>query len=217
MNNNDKVFICNYWWFQSNYGAILTAYAINNLIENSILVNDINIKFHELYNLRYTFSFPFRKKYLKTIKLNDKYISLVELNKKANTFVVGSDQVFRIGTNFKERRYQYLLDFAYLKTKKIAFSASFGLDKKGVIEEAGKEAILWTKISLKSFDFISVREKSGVEICRDLFDVKAEWIIDPVFILDKSKWDELIENAELLKPVQNDNIKQSLQITHRSA
>ena len=51
------------------------------------------------------------------------------------------------------------------------------------------------KKSLQSFDFISVREKSGVEICKEVLGVDAEWIIDPVFILEKAKYDELINNA----------------------
>ncbi len=41
--------------------------------------------------------------------------------------------------------------------------------------------------------FISAREKDGVEICKDVLGVDAEWIIDPVFVLEKEKWEELIE------------------------
>lgn len=197
MNKDKKIFICNYWWYCTNYGAILTAYAINKIIPNSILVEDVEITKHRLSNRYYNFSLPFAQKHLKTIKLNDKYENLIDLNKESDTFIVGSDQVFRIGTNFGERRYQYLLDFVNLQGKKIAFSASFGFDKAGVLEEADEETRNWARTSLKSFDFISVREKSGIEICKDLFEVNAEWIIDPVFILEKENYNKLIQDATI--------------------
>ena len=91
--------------------------------------------------------------------------------------------------------YQYLLDFTNIDKKKIAFSASFGVDKEQFLKETSRETIDKMNISLKSFDLISVREKSGIEICKDLFNVKAEWIIDPVFIMNKSNYDELIKNS----------------------
>ena len=34
------------------------------------------------------------------------------------------------------------------------------------------------------FDFISVKRKSGVEICKEKFNVTAEWVLDPVFVCD---------------------------------
>ena len=90
---------------------------------------------------------------------------------------------------------QYLLDFARPEAKKIAFSASFGVGKEEFLNENSEEIIEHMKNSLQSFDFISVREKSGVEICKEVLGVDAEWIIDPVFILEKAKYEELLNNA----------------------
>ena len=50
------------------------------------------------------------------------------------------------------------------------------------------------KNSLKSFDYISVREQSGVDICSDVFGVEAKCIPDPVIIFDN--WEELIKNSD---------------------
>ena len=113
-----------------------------------------------------------------------------ELNEICDTFLVGSDQVFRpIYAN--NCLYQFFLDFVEPNKKKISISASFGVTKEKLLEESDNITLLKIKESLKSFDFISVREKFGVEICKDIFDVDAEWIIDPVFILDKSYFETI--------------------------
>lgn len=190
MKNN--ISILNYWW-TANYGANLTAYAIQQLIKDSILIN--NLQWREtIISKPYNFHLNFAKKYLKTSNNYQKVQDFLNLNNKSNTFIVGSDQVFRpIYTN--QMLDKYLLDFVGENAKKIAFSASFGVDKEKFLQENSSETIEHMKTSLKSFDFISVREKSGVEICKDIFNVDAEWIIDPVFILDESNYDKLIKNS----------------------
>lgn len=188
----ETVFITNYW-DAINYGANLTAYALQQLIENSMLVDNSDFRQY-LGESRYNFHLNFAKKYLKTSNNYQKVQDFLNLNNKSNTFIVGSDQVFRpIYTN--QMLDQYLLDFVGENVKKIAFSASFGVDKEKFLQENSSETIEHMKTSLKSFDFISVREKSGVEICKDLFGVDAEWIIDPVFILDKTKYENIIKNT----------------------
>ena len=187
------IYIINFW-HTNNYGANLTAFALQNvlqqlgfdnkLINNPIYTNEIMLK--------KCFGFKFQQQHLITTQKIDKNADI--LNSDCEIFITGSDQVFRpIYT--QKKLDQYLLDFVTQNKKKIAFSASFGVDKEQFVKENSQEIIEHMKNSLKSFDFISVREKSGVEICKDLFDVDAQWIIDPVFILDKSKYDELIENV----------------------
>ena len=193
----NKIMIINFWANRINYGADLTAYALQYLINNSGNYSCILID-NQFFNYKCEYEkFNFFKDFEKNIKQTKKcetYENFYDLNQNANTFITGSDQVFRFGSD-SSRNYQYLLDFADINRKKIAFSASFGIDKELFLQETSPQIIEKMKRSLQSFDFISVREKSGVEICRDLFDVKAEWIIDPVFILDRAKWDELIENS----------------------
>ena len=192
MNQENNISILNFWW-AANYGANLTAYALQQLIENSILVDNSDFQQY-LGDLAQEFHHNFVKKYLQTSDVCRTTNSLCNLNRNCNTFIVGSDQVFRPKLN-KRIADTFLLDFANINSKKIAFSASFGVDKEKFLKENSKEKIERMRTSLKSFDFISCREKSGVEICRDLFDVKAEWIIDPVFIADKDIYDELLKKA----------------------
>ena len=98
-------------------------------------------------------------------------------------FVVGSDQVFR----YKYiRRFLdiYTLAFTEFSKKRIALSASFGTDNF----EAGYQKTYEFKKNIKRFDAVSTREISGVDLCKNTFDVNATHIIDPVFLIDKNKY-----------------------------
>lgn len=193
----NKVFIFNLWHTTNNYGANLTAYALQEILKNlnynPELVNNafqVTKKKSKSKNC----SIKFWNKYLNT---SPNFINDVNsLNNEADKFIVGSDQVFRpIYTGHKLK--EYLLDFVKPDSKKIAFSASFGVDKEKFLEENTPETIQNMKDSLQSFDSVSVRENVGVDICRDIMGIEAEWIIDPVFILDKSYYDKLITNATI--------------------
>ena len=192
MNQENNVIIFNYWWTE-NYGALLTAYALQNLISRAYLANnkdDLLLVTSEVHN---SFVKKFVPKYLNILQEFKAFSDY--LKKQDNIYVTGSDQVFRVSTQNSNLISENLLDNVALNTKKIAFSASFGVNKKEFIEETPEYKIEHMKNSLKSFDFISVREKSGVEICKDILEVNAEWIIDPVFILDKSRYFDLIQSA----------------------
>ncbi len=189
-----NVCIFNFWWV-SNYGALLTAYAIQTLINKfgySTLLIDNSYKHNEL--ISENFAKNFEQHHLKTSSKISLYKDFNSLNQKSNIFITGSDQILR-PIAARERLSQYLQDFVSINSKKITMAASFAVDKKTLLEETNSQTLENMKLSLKSFDFISVREKSGVEICKDLFDVDAEWIIDPVFIMNKSNYDELIKNS----------------------
>ena len=136
MQNN--ISILNYWW-AANYGANLTAYALQMLIENSILVD--NSDFQQcLAESKQVFHRNFAKKYLNTGDVCRMPLSLQNLNKNSNTFIVGSDQVFRPSINRKIAD-TFLLDFADINSKRIALSASFGVNKEKFHQENSKETI----------------------------------------------------------------------------
>lgn len=189
-----NVCIFNFWWV-SNYGALLTAYAIQSLI-NKLDYNPLLIDNSYRHNnlISENFAKNFEQRYLKTSNKVFLYNDFNNLNKKSNIFITGSDQILR-PIAARERLSQYLQDFVSVDSKKITMAASFAVDKKTLLEETDFQILEKMKTSLKSFDFVSVREKSGVEICKDLFDIDAEWIIDPVFIMNKFNYDELIKNS----------------------
>ena len=185
-----NVNIINYWHTQ--YGGIITAYALQEIVKelgyNCKLIN--NMLNWESQVQKKSFNKIFEEKYLSvTPRITPEY-NLENLNENANIFITGSDQVFR--TKYITHLIsQYLLTFTSPDKKRIAFSASFGVGKEQFLKETSEKDMEIMKEALQSFDYVSVREKSGVEMCQNLFDVNAEWIIDPVFILNRQKYENL--------------------------
>lgn len=188
---NKNVFIQNFWYV-SNYGACLTAYALYTII-NQLNYNVQLIDISSLgESLTYSFS-SFINRHCKATQHIKSYSDFEQISDKDSIYITGSDQVFRpylVKNNLNKFLFDYIGE-----VKKIAFSASFGKDKEGFIKETSPKIIEQMTQSLKSFDLISVREKSGVEICKDIFGVNAEWIIDPVFILEKSYFENIAQEG----------------------
>lgn len=177
-------------WGTCNYGAILTAYAIQNIFKekglNCPLLNYIPWK-KGLY-LGSVFE-KFANRYLDLTHEVKTSADFSALNALTDTFIVGSDQVFRYKyiNRFMDI---YSLAFTEFSKKRIAFSASFGTDNF----EAGPQRTYEFKKNLKRFDAISTRELSGVDLCKNTFNIDAKHLIDPVFLIDKGKYvDEIID------------------------
>ena len=85
------------------------------------------------------------------------------------------------------------MDFTSDSTKKIAYAASFGNDKwdECSINETNK-----IKTFINRFDAISVRENQGKDICKNVFGVEAQHLLDPTLIVDKSIYNNLIANCK---------------------
>ncbi len=182
--------ILNFYFENENYGAILTAYALNKLLTNmgfdALNINHVP-SFYKKRNVVDNSNFvQFRNRYIpQTDFVSDKK-QFKKLNKYFDTFIVGSDQVFRNGFTKRGNDFYYL-NFVNNKNKKIAYSASFGVDKF----EGKKIRILRVKKWLKRFDSISVREESGLEILKNTFNIKnAIHVLDPVFLVD---WKEITQ------------------------
>lgn len=114
------------------------------------------------------------------------------LNRGFDGYVVGSDQVWRM-KNVWGAGYNYFLDFtADLPVKRVAYAASFGV---GYWDDAHPEySIPIVKKLLLKFDGISVRENTGVTLCKDTFGVHAEHVLDPTLLLKK---EDYIRNLHL--------------------
>ena len=100
------------------------------------------------------------------------------------------DQVFRQKYNRKCGFYFYL-PFADADKKKIACAASFGVD----VPEGSESDRRLMAYYLSLFDDVSVREDSGVKLCREEFGREARQISDPVFWLSAEEWGRLVGNA----------------------
>jgi hypothetical protein len=113
---------------------------------------------------------------------------------RLGAIIVGSDQVWR---GSYTRNYQdYFLSFSEnLSVKRLAYAASFGRDS---VEYSSKQISKCQKL-LKKFDKISVREESGIQICKEAFGVHADHIIDPTMLLQVKDYEKLFQNETDLR------------------
>lgn len=131
---------------------------------------------------------------------------------KVNAICVGSDQVWR-GKSSEVARF-FLSDFQGIDIKKIAYGASFGVD---FWEFKPEETVKCAKLA-RQFNSVSVREKSGIELCQQYLNVDAQWVLDPTLLLSKEVYDGLIpkehdshEDKYLLSYIlDQDTLKQTI-------
>ena len=129
-----------------------------------------------------------------TTKRIIKFKELIDISKNFDALVVGSDQVWR--PKYSPSIYNYFLDFASKSNDllKLSYAASFGVDQWEFTEKETKKC----KDLLKNFDGISVREDSGVLLCKENFDLKAEHVLDPTFLLDQNEYVNMISKEDLI-------------------
>lgn len=126
----------------------------------------------------------------------NKYIRRVWNNKIAEDFdavVVGSDQIWRL-KYFNDIEYAFLSFLEGSDIKRIAYAASFGVDSLDYNESQLENCARL----LKQFDTVSVRENSGIRICKDYFKVDAVQMLDPTLLLTADDYRKLIEKAVTL-------------------
>lgn len=138
---------------------------------------------------------PFIKKYIHlTRTFHNGTQDIYNFTKEAGieVVVVGSDQTWRPGLS--PDLYHLFGDFIPKDSpiKRIAYAASFGVDKL----EYSPNQLDVCKPLLQRFKAVSVRETSGIELCKKYFGVDAEWVLDPTMLLDKEDYMQLIKNYQ---------------------
>lgn len=211
----------------TNYGGILQAYALQIILKQmKHKVVTINRKPNSYSQIKLTLS-RIKNKILNKIKGNDKFlfsakdmqfiaqhstkfiknnISLTELidddsklikhfdKNKYDAVVVGSDQTWR--PKYSPNIFNFYLDFLKDKeTKRIAYASSFGVDNwEYTFEETEK-----CKMLLQKFNAVSVREKSGINLCKQHLNSAAELVLDPTMLLDKQHYIKLFKSKNIEK------------------
>lgn len=126
----------------------------------------------------------FSKKYFIT---SERFSSKAELGRCANeyaAFLVGSDQLWlpsNIAADY------YTLSYVPEKVRKIAYATSFGVSS--LPQKQAEQA----KRFLPRFDYLSVREKTGQKLIKDLTKLEAELVCDPTLLLKREQWDTLLK------------------------
>lgn len=203
----------------ANYGGILQCYALQTILER--MGHKVRVLSKPRYGRSYYIIYPMAvcKRFFKrfilgksvailkapheivrqhTDKFIHKYIhqytKRLWTDKIASHFdaiIVGSDQVWRplYSQPIEEAFLSFLGD---AKIKRISYAASFGVDNC----EYTKEQIDTCSSLLKKFDAVSVRESSGINMCKECFDVKAVQMLDPTLLLSADDYRALIKNGK---------------------
>lgn len=122
--------------------------------------------------------------------------SLVEIQRISESndydaYVVGSDQCWRPLYN----RYlpaMYLSFTENKKVKRVAYAASFGTEQWEYTQESTAQCAPLAQ----KFDLVTVREDSGVKLCKEQFGVEAAHVLDPTMLLTKEDYIHLIEEEK---------------------
>lgn len=200
----------------TNYGGILQAYALQTVLErmgHEVTHLQPKVEYHRLHNplvmplvwikrlYRKFFqgdsALPIfvnreRKKRSNTDKfifkhLKCRYLKPEEWNegiaREYDAIVVGSDQVWRPVYATDVTRF-FTAFLGHSDICRIAYAASFGVD----VNEFSEEQIAIGQEYLKLFSAISVREESGIGMCRNIFNAEASQVLDPTMLLDCSEY-----------------------------
>lgn len=127
---------------------------------------------------------------IKTTGLCRKLSKNVLAQYKADAVIVGSDQVWRPMYNcrIEDMFLKFAKDFPM---KRISYAASFGVD---FWEYTPQKTKVCSELAQK-FDAISVREESGVELCKVHLGVDATWVLDPTLLLTKEDYLPICEEV----------------------
>lgn len=113
-------------------------------------------------------------------------------------YVTGSDQLWNWKTMYMDTT--FMLDFVPETKRRISFSTSIAQE---TIPEEYREVY---RRHLSEYQAISVREKNGQKLLKDLFDIDAALIQDPTFLLDAAQWAKLADKAQFRNKIPDSYI-----------
>ena len=181
-------------WYGNNYGSMVTYYALSKIMEKlgksyAMLRNPLGRKI-DLSTLRRSHPLRFGFAHYNVTDLLP-LSRMKEHNNTFDAFLLGSDQMWNWYLS-KPYGQSYFLDFVDDDKLKIAYATSFGQEK--YLGPAQDKVI--TQVNLKRMDAISVRDDFSKRICQQDFDVEAELVMDPVFLCDRVKYEDLIKESD---------------------
>tara|TARA_Y100000296_G_scaffold82144_1_gene110786 strand:- start:2335 stop:3483 length:1149 start_codon:yes stop_codon:yes gene_type:complete len=211
----------------ANYGGIMQAWALQQVLKGAghepvtidrrsdakgLIYNAARLSYRTLQKMLGKRQAPVNfERYLPYIQKNTQafiaqHLSMSELldstaklkahfeREDYDAVIVGSDQTWR--PRYSPNIENYFLDFLQgCEMARISYASSFGVDcwefNKAQTKRCAKLA--------KLFDAISVREDSGIELCRIHLGVDAEHVLDPTMLMDRGDYEQLIGLQRLRK------------------
>lgn len=145
---------------------------------------------HETYPIVTQHTRRFIDTYL-SIRYVNSYKEIKESDYDA--LVVGSDQIWRGNFLTKSGGYAPFFDFAKgWHVKRVAYACSFATSEWTF---SAQETQYLSELA-NSFDIISVREASGVQLCMDHLGAKAVHVLDPTMLLQVEDYIKLIDGIQ---------------------
>lgn len=209
-----KIGIITFHW-AVNYGAILQTYALSEYLDRMGAETQVINYYPKRYkkNLinalktRHLSLIPkrikelskekniadFRKKKLKMTQYYSTNKQLINADFDFDCYICGSDQIWNesfLCGGERKKTYSYFLNFAPNDKIIASYAASFGVMR---YNESLKNDL---KKYLKRFDFISVRENSGLDILHDIGINNACVVPDPTLLLSKEDYKKFITDND---------------------
>lgn len=143
----------------------------------------VNREFKRNEAIRSKLFSDFRREYITRSREFTDWEDLTRSCREYSAVIVGSDQLWlpsQIAADF------FTLNFVPDEIKKISYASSFGVPyvEKSQTEKARK--------FLSRINYLSVREKSGQEIVKNLTGRNAELVCDPTMLLTQNEWDKAL-------------------------
>lgn len=181
----------------SNYGSNLTAYALQEALRRM----GYDARTVALIPFQATSpeqAKPYRSFTEGVLRWTDRVYgprTCQKLNDSFDTFIVGSDQVWRYPQSGQRRTAEpaFYLDFAAQGKRRIAYAASFGISNYQGPEKQRKRL----QKALRDFDAVSVREEQAKKTLQEQFDFHESTVtVDPVFLLSAKDWSRFSQAAD---------------------
>lgn len=212
--------------FAKNYGAILQAHALSSYIKNELQEDCKIIQYwpersdaswrmyyrgHDLKtiirNIYVFFNYKFKREYKAKNAVMGKAISeLLPLTVEkydrqsilsnppiADAYICGSDQVWNFVKCFDDPTYFFDFTKGMKNVRRIGYAPS-------IADPWPEERWSEFREYLANMDYISVREKSDVEVVEQLSGKKVTHVIDPVFLQSKEYWSNLAIEPNIQEP-----------------
>lgn len=138
----------------------------------------------------------FVQEYIKTTDKLNSVINYKSIEKyEFDTYIVGSDQVWR--PQYTPSITNYFYDFLAStdNVRRIAYAASFGVDKWIFNPGQTKKC----RALAKRFDAVGVREDSGIMLCEQKLGIDAIKTLDPTLLLPRTEYEKLVSEEQIKK------------------
>lgn len=206
-NKEKTVFILTFW-FSTNFGTTVQNFALTEKIKSMGFNPKTILWVFSVFNnfgVKNDVFSEFRKKHIPSTEPCFTQKELNRIMKGGDRIIIGADQVFGAmkGKNGEYRSgFRFGGDFVSGRKVLASYAASYGVNEFKAEDFTVKEC----SRLLQRFDRLGVREGYGVELLKNVFGVDGIEVLDPVFLIPPSRYQEIIDETENLVRHEKDYI-----------